>query len=109
MLKSSEARCDCELQSDAKRIECLVRNFKKLMEQRRQPIPAQRLNALLSTNRLANIELMNMVVESATHEFAENQILYTFIKSYVRSHPQFLLDGPDIGNFKLKTSFFQST
>lgn len=108
-MASSTLNCTCENQSESVRVECLVRQFQTLMVQRRQPLNSQRLNTLLATPRLADIELFNVVVDSATHEFAENQILYTFIKNYVRSHPQFLVDGPDIGVFKLKTSFFQST
>lgn len=105
-----QKRCTCENQSDGARIECLVREFETLMAHRRQTIPKAQLTKMRTVQSLAEIELLNVVVESATHEFAENQILFTFIKNYIKTHPQFLIDGPSsIGDLKLKSSFFQST
>lgn len=103
-------RCTCENETDESRVKCLVNHFQILMEQRQQPIPREQLTKMLATQSLNSIELFSVVVDSATHEFAENQILFTFIKNYVKTHPQFLVDGPtNIGDLKLKSSFFQST
>lgn len=103
-------RCTCENQTDIIRIKCLIKHFKALMDQRQQPIPTEQITKMLAAPSLAHIELFSVVVDSATHEFAENQILFTFIKNYIKTHPHFLNDGPtNMGDLKLKSSFFQST
>lgn len=101
--------CQCDRLADKIRIQCLVAQFEALMLARGLPISIQRKQQLLDTSRLADIKLSKFVDLSATAEYAESQILYTFIKTYIKSHPNFQRTGPDFGDIKVKTSFFEAT
>lgn len=101
--------CPCESLSEEERIKCLIKHFAELMAVRGLHLSKIDIQNLLETTRLANIKLMSFEANSATEEFSESQILYTFISEYTKTHPRFQQDGPDIGDLKLKTTFFQAT
>ncbi|AQN78611.1 ACH96224.1 OrNV gp094-like protein [Kallithea virus] len=102
-------RCRCEFENDETRIKCLVGEYKKLMEFRRKPLTNARIQILESTARLSDVNLINCTYQTTTELLAESQILYTFVQTYVKTHPGFLIDGPEIGSIRLKTDFFSST
>lgn len=107
--KLNMSSCKCESLSDKERIRCLAEHFNKLMIIRERPLSRQQLQSIYDTTRLADVVLMQFEPNSATEEFAESQILYTFVSEYCRNHPRFQHDGPCIGDLKLKTTFFQAT
>lgn len=102
-------RCACELKSDEVRIKCLVDSYQALMTFRRRPLTHAQLMSKRSARRLCDVRLANIDAQTTTAEFAESQILYTFIQQFIKIHPRFLIDGPDIGDIRLKTDFFSST
>lgn len=101
--------CLCERLSDKERIKCLVKHFDNLMISRGFKLSKEYIQNLYDTARLIDVKLMHFEAKSATEEFAESQILYTFISDYSKTHPRFQQDGPNLGDLKLKTSFFQAT
>ncbi|ATY70263.1 OrNV gp094-like protein [Tomelloso virus] len=101
--------CDCERFSDQERIKCIVKEFDILMTIRGRPLNKKQKGQLLETDRLANLQLFSCNVSSITEELVESQILYTFLQKYIKLHPRLPYDCPDIGNLKVKTSFFEST
>nr|DBA13129.1 TPA: hypothetical protein [Oryctes rhinoceros nudivirus] len=103
------SNCPCEGRSDKERIQCLVYHFEKLMTARGLTLSRRQIQSILETTRLINVNLVNFEAKSATEELVESQILYTFIEDYCKFHPRFQQDGPNIGDIKLKTTFFQST
>jgi len=104
-----DTRCDCEYNGNEVRIKCLISAYKNLMTFRRKPLTNVQLETLYSTNTLSEFKLSSLILDTATEVFAESQILYTFIQAYVKTHPGFLIDGPDIGDIRIKTDFFSST
>lgn len=101
--------CMCERGTDANRIECLVKEYQKLMQSRHKPLTRQHYDQLINSRRLIDIKLATIETASLPEALAESQILYTFYQNYTKTHPQLLRDGPEIGDIKLKTHFFTST
>lgn len=100
--------CDCEQKTELARIRCMIDTYKKFMELRRQPLSNKRLESLHATTRLKDISL-SIDVNSVTHELAESQILFTFMQHYLKTHPNYFTDGPELGDIHLKNTFFAST
>lgn len=100
--------CECELKSEQSRILCLLNQFNKLMRKRgKQPLDIDSI--VKETTSLKTLNLLHITETSITLQLAESQIFYTFIEEYVKTHPNFLFTGPDLGDLKLKTTFFRST
>ncbi|AYP97977.1 OrNV gp094-like protein [Mauternbach virus] len=104
-----DVRCACEYNGSEARIKCLISAYKNLMLFRRRPLTNVQLETLYSTNNLSEFKLSSLIFDTATEAFAESQILYTFVELHAKTHPGFLIDGPDIGDIRLKTNFFSST
>lgn len=103
------ASCPCEKKSESDRIKCLIEKYKLLMLQRGKAITKGDLEELLSTTKLGNVKLNTFKPRTKTEELAECQIAFTFIKEYMKTHPQFIKDGPTLGDLHFKTNFFNLT
>ncbi|AUQ44022.1 putative gp106-like protein [Esparto virus] len=102
-------QCLCESRDDIARITCIVNAYKKLMDFRHRPLTTLQYNSLLSIQKLSNLKFDGISVKTTTEVLAESQILFTFIQQFVKTHPKFLIDGPDIGDIRLKMDFFSAT
>lgn len=101
--------CKCESQYEIDRITCLVNAYKTLLQHRAKPMSIERYHKLLRTNELCNVQLLDIEVTTLTEELAETQILYTFIRQYIKKHPKFLEWGPPLSEIKIKSDFYSST
>lgn len=101
--------CKCENSSDKERIHCIVSAYSDLMTARCLSISKLDRERLLSYTRLADLQFDVIETESLVQSLPENQILYTFIQDYIKRHPSFLRDGPELGDLNLRVHFFAST
>lgn len=101
--------CKCESLYEADRVKCLVDAYKNLLHHRAKPMSIDRYNKLLKTTELYNIQLLDIEVETLVEELAETQILYTFLRQYIKKHPRFLEWGPPLSEIKIKSDFYSST
>lgn len=101
--------CKCENSCDKERIVCLVDAYSKLMNARCLSISKLDRERLFSYTRLADLHFEEIETESLVQSLPENQILYTFIQDYIKRHPSFLRDGPELGDLNLRVHFFEST
>lgn len=107
--KSALKLCDCEALNEIDRIKCLVNEYAVLLDRRGQPMTIKRYNTLMKTSEARHIELLNIEVGSVTEELAETQIFYTFLRHYMKRHPNFSEWGPALTDIKLKSDFYSST
>lgn len=107
--KHQNTTCKCESGFEEERIKCLVDAYCQLLVHRAKPMPLDRYNTLLRTSELRNVQLLNIEVNTLTEELAETQILFTFIRQYIKKHPKFLEWGPPLAEIKLKSDFYSST
>lgn len=56
-----------------------------------------------------DVKFETIETESLVQTLPENQIFYTFIQEYIKRHPSFLRDGPELGDLNLRVHFFAST
>lgn len=102
--------CQCELsQHEPTRIKCVIEHFVRMMKMRGRTVMFTEQQQQQFHRRLSTLRLFQVVAETATEEFAESQILYTFVTDYCKNHPRFAIDGPDLGDLRLKTNFFKAT
>jgi len=110
LLKAKKDTCECEQYGEAKRIECLVNSYRRLLKYRRLVLPLNIEYSIKSCNRLSNLTLVEISDdENITKKITEFQIFHTFIKRYSKTHPKFIRDGPDLGDIVLTSNFYQST
>lgn len=109
LYNTSNSICKCDTSIDSVRIKCLVDAYSKLMSARCLPISKSERERLLSYSHLAEVKFETVETESLAQSLPENQIFYTFIQEYIKTHPSFLRDGPELGDLKLRVHFFAST
>lgn len=101
--------CKCESQYEINRVKCLVDAYRTLLQHRAKPMNIDRYHKLLNTRELCAVQLMDIEVATLTEELAETQILYTFLRQYIKNHPKFLEWGPPLSEIKIKSDFYSST
>lgn len=101
------SQCKCEFFTDKERIKCLVGAFNRLMVARGMGLSQQQIQNMLENNRLKDIQLFQLEAKSETHALTESQILHSFVREFIKTHPRFAIDGPDLGDLVLKTNFLQ--
>lgn len=100
--------CNCERQSEDKRIACLVEAYARFMKIRQKPLYESQYNSLLNSHKLSHINLFASETQSVLEECAESQILLSFYNNYIRTHPKLLKDGPLLTDIKPKSDFFSA-
>lgn len=122
--------CACENgNNQEKRIKCFIDSYRTFLKYRNINLPNEIYQNLLKHNHISEIKLFSIVIDALyvgkkkhnntddenirttnfIAELTESAILYTFIANYIKTHPTFALDGPNLEGIKYNKELFGLT